>query len=158
MKNNNKNIFLGLGLALLSFSTMVGAAERQEITLQNTLSKGKDVAMRTASTVSQFTGILNLESNSALEEISKKTRKDGSVHYRFRQTYDGVPVYGDHVIITTSKSGSPTFMSGSIVRGMQMDLGQGQRRLVSETNALTIAKSHFEKAMGAKSQAYSSNR
>ena len=153
MKNNNKNIFLGLGLALLSFSTMVGAAERQEITLQNTLSKGKDVAM-----VSQFTGILNLESNSALEEISKKTRKDGSVHYRFRQTYDGVPVYGDHVIITTSKSGSPTFMSGSIVRGMQMDLGQGQRRLVSETNALTIAKSHFEKAMGAKSQAYSSNR
>ena len=157
MKNNNKNICAGLGMVMLGFSTVIDAAEKQEVTLSNTLSKGESVVMRTASTIAQFNGLLSLESNSALEEISKKTREDGSVHYRFRQTYNGVPVYGDHVIITTSKSGSPTFISGSVMRGIQTDLGGGQRRLVSEANALTIAKYHFEKTKGVQSQVYTSN-
>ncbi|MBV1919619.1 MAG: M4 family metallopeptidase, partial [Pseudomonadales bacterium] len=154
MKKNNKKLCLGISVAMLGFSSVIEAAEKDEIRL----SKNKNVAMRTATTVTQFSSLLNLESNSSLLEISKKSREDGSIHYRFQQMYDGVPVHGDHVIITTSKSGAPVFMSGSVIRGIQVDLGEGgQRRLVSETNVLTIAKSHFEKAKQLQNQTYSSN-
>ena len=129
----------GLLLAATSFSSI--AAERQELAL----SKSQLATRQSFTSQSQFAGLLRLEASGGLQEIDRRVRKDGTVHYRFQQTYQGVPVYGDHILITTSKSGIPRYLSGSVVQGIAADVGATRDQLVSADHALETALNHYRK-------------
>lgn len=126
------------------------AAEREELSLSKMQTSQYSIINQT----SQFTGFLRMEAASGLKEIDKRIRKDGTVHYRFQQTYQGVPVYGDHILITTTKAGSPMYLSGSVVKGIAADVGNAHKNLIDEAEALKIAKQLFQSKQAVKNIDY----
>lgn len=127
-------------MAFLTLSQASFAADREELSIKKT-----NLQQSTYTQASQFTGLLSLEASNGLREIDKRTRKDGTVHYRFQQTYRGVPVYGDHIIITTSKAGAPVYMAGSVVRGIAADVAEYNQDYISQDQAIAIATNDFKK-------------
>lgn len=64
--------------------------------------------------VKQAASILELNNNSNLELLNQQTDKQGVTHYRFYQTYNGIPVENSMYIIH-AKNGKMTGMSGEII-------------------------------------------
>lgn len=126
-------------LSLLAASGLSFAAERQELSLSKSVTQQQSGYVQS----NQFAGLLRLEAANGLQEIDKRVRKDGSVHYRFQQTYQGVPVLGDHIIITTSKAGAPLFMSGSVVNGIAADVVGVQDALLTQGDVMNVAKKDY---------------
>lgn len=144
MKTKIRNsVFIGLCSLGGVISLAAQGAERAELSLTKPAA-GENVMPAQA----QINSMVGLETGSSLKELSKIVRRDGSVHYRFQQSFKGVPVYGDHVIITTTKAGAPVYLAGSVVKGMAADLGDSQKDVISEEAALASAQTDFSSSAG----------
>ena len=64
--------------------------------------------------VMQAASILELNKNSKLELLNQQTDKQGVTHYRFYQTYNGIPIENSMYIIH-ARNGKMTGMSGEII-------------------------------------------
>ena len=47
---------------------------------------------------------------------------DGTVHYRYQQTFRGVPIFGEHVIVSEDKAGNVRNLFGRAVNGLAGEL------------------------------------
>jgi vibriolysin len=83
---------------------------------------------------------LGLDSQSALQLIGSTAEANGTTHYRYQQTYRGIPIFGEHVVISEQADGSARTLFGRVVGDLAADLGAGNARLSSST-ALVTAKS-----------------
>jgi vibriolysin len=90
--------------------------------------------------------LLGMDADSKLELLTSKTDKNGTRHYRYEQTFRGVPVWGEQVIVSESKTGVTRNLFGNAVGGIgaDLDLTSG-RRLMAKTAAAAFAK---QKALG----------
>ncbi|MGH8106531.1 MAG: peptidase M4 family protein, partial [Arenimonas sp.] len=84
--------------------------------------------------------LLGMDVDSKLEVLTSKTDSDGTRHYRYQQTFRGVPVWGEQVIVSETKTGSVKNMFGNMVGGLDVDLQPGGK-LIEKGRALGIAKS-----------------
>ena len=50
--------------------------------------------------------MLGLDANSSLHVLATSTDSDGTRHYRYQQMFRGVPVFGEHVIVSEDKGGN----------------------------------------------------
>ncbi|MFZ4714056.1 MAG: M4 family metallopeptidase [Bacteriovoracaceae bacterium] len=87
----------------------------------------------------QVDGLLNSRSENSengLQLVRQAVRADGTTHYRYKQTFNGVPVYGEDVIINVK--GNSRKFSGAILESI--NLNQKTRSEFSATDALNLAK------------------
>lgn len=89
----------------------------------------------------QASKILGLSTQSAL--VLKSTEKDhlGFVHYRFQQTYQGIPVNRSMYVIST-KNGKIVSLSGSIITDFSNDMTAKNSVKIDAKQAITFALSH----------------
>ena len=84
--------------------------------------------------------MLGMDASSGLLQLGSSVDKDGTRHYRYQQTFRGVPVWGEHVVVTERKDGSVREMFGRMVNGLAGELPAVAPKL-TRGNALALAKS-----------------
>ena len=90
--------------------------------------------------------LLGLEPESALKLLDSNTDKDGTVHLRYQQTFRGVPVWGEHVVVSEDKAGNLKNLFGRAVGGLAAELPVNAAAGIDRGRALALAKGH---ALGA---------
>ncbi|TKR34033.1 peptidase M4 family protein [Luteimonas gilva] len=124
---------------------MASAAERVDL-------HGKDVAQLNrqyqaataglaapANARDRHAELIGLEQDSGLNLLRSKKESDGSTIYRYEQTFRGVPVFGEHVIVREDKNGAVTRLFGRSVNGLASEIPASLARIPA-TQAMTIAK------------------
>lgn len=83
--------------------------------------------------------MLGLDSNSSLQVLATSQDSNGTRHYRYQQSFRGVPIFGEHVIVSEDKSGTVRNMFGRTVNGLAGELPATSVR-IAKAQALSIAK------------------
>jgi Zn-dependent metalloprotease/PKD repeat protein len=140
-----------IALALAAASAQ--AATRSDLHDQNVSLLNSQYKLATKATgmpaqaAARHAELLGLESESALKLLDTNTDKDGSTHYRYQQTFRGVPVWGEHVIVSEDAAGNLKNLFGRKVDGLGAELPANAAADVSRGRALGLAKGH---ALGGK--------
>ena len=83
--------------------------------------------------------LLGLDARAGLQLLNSATDKDGTRHFRYQQTYRGIPVFGEQVIVSENRDGSLRNLFGRKVEGIAADLG-ASRVQVRKGQAIALAK------------------
>lgn len=145
MRNSKKALGLIAVSPLALALSMASAAERVDL-------HGKDVAQLNrqyqaataglaapANARDRHAELIGLEQDSGLNLLRSKKDSDGSTIYRYEQTFRGVPVFGEHVIVREDKNGTVTRLFGRSVNGLASEIPASLARIPA-TQAMTIAK------------------
>jgi vibriolysin len=81
---------------------------------------------------------LGLDADSRLFLLDRKIDL-GVRNHRYRQTFRGLPIFGEHVVVNEDASGNISTLFGRKVAGLASEIPAGKPRLGS-SNALVIAK------------------
>ncbi|MFA7322495.1 MAG: peptidase M4 family protein, partial [Dokdonella sp.] len=83
--------------------------------------------------------MLGLDAESALATLAVVKDADGTTHYRYQQTFRGVPVWGEHIVASDDKSGNLRSLFGRSVGGIAGDVAD-MTALLSANSAFSLAK------------------
>jgi pseudolysin/vibriolysin len=83
--------------------------------------------------------LLGMGADSALQLVRSATDKDGTRHYRYRQTFHGIPVFGENVIVSENADGSVRRMFGHRVEGIRADVPSINAR-IPKAQALSLGR------------------
>jgi Zn-dependent metalloprotease len=84
---------------------------------------------------------LGLESGSALTTLNRFQGVSGKSYLRMQQTYQGLKVWGEHIVRVEDSAGFVESLGGAVYRGVAADL-PSTRPALSSQMALNIAKRH----------------
>jgi vibriolysin len=90
-------------------------------------------------THSRHAQALGLDADSRLFLLDRKTDR-GVRNHRYQQTFRGLPIFGEHVIVNEDSSGNVRTLFGRKVDGLASEIPAGKPRL-SSSRALAIGKS-----------------
>jgi len=109
--NRTRLAYLSLSALLALSSYFTQAAERQ------VLSKDRQAVqhINSAATLHQAFGLSQQE---ALVITKTRADKRGFTHTRYRQTYRGIPVWGEEVVISRDRSGRAIYTHGRLIRNL----------------------------------------
>ena len=83
--------------------------------------------------------LLSLGAESALAIVKARDIEDGARNYRYQQTYRGIPVYGEQVVVSENADGQVRAMFGQTVQGLEAEIPSIAPR-VTDAQALATAK------------------
>src|SRR5690606_12010404 len=84
--------------------------------------------------------MLQLGSDSTLDVISARQVEDGARNYRYQQTWNGIPVYGEQIVVSEDASGQVRAMFGRKVVGLESELPATVAPKLTREQALATAK------------------
>ena len=84
--------------------------------------------------------LIALDAESSLTQLKSSVEADGSRNYRYQQTFRGIPVFGEHVIVREDAQGNVRSLFGRSVAGLAAELPNLKAKLDS-AQALGLAKS-----------------
>jgi len=118
---------LTLSPLALAFAMSASAASRndlhnQNVSLLNSQYKAAATAGLPARAEDRHAEMLGLDADSRLTVLSHNQDADGTQHYRYQQTFRGVPVWGEQVIVSEDKSGNVKNLFGRAVGGLGAEL------------------------------------
>ncbi len=132
---------LVLALAMASAS----AATRTDLHNQNVSLLNSQYKLAAATSgaatkaVDRHAEMLGLDSESRLQVLTTNTDKDGTTHYRYQQTFRGIPVWGEQVIVSDDKNGNVKNLFGRMVGNLGSELAGGAP-VMAKSKALSIGK------------------
>ncbi|HOX70752.1 MAG: pre-peptidase C-terminal domain-containing protein [Dokdonella sp.] len=83
--------------------------------------------------------LLGLDSESTLSALAVNHDADGTTHYRYQQMFRGIPVWGEHVVVSEDGAGRLKSLFGRSVDGLAADVPL-RAPLISNASAFSIAK------------------
>lgn len=83
--------------------------------------------------------MLSLGAESRLTVLKARTNADGVRNYRYQQTFRGVPIFGQQVVISEDSNGQVRTMFGHTIGGLESELPAVAPRITG-TQALATAK------------------
>jgi pseudolysin/vibriolysin len=93
--------------------------------------------------------MIGLEDESSLKLLDSNEDADGTTNYRYQQTFRGVPVWGEHVVVSEDAAGNLKHLFGRKVDGLAGELAAGDKGSVDRGRALGLAKGHARKTNNA---------
>ena len=131
-------LFSSLMLFFLLFSgSLAAAAQKRGLSgdLQ-LLARAKQLSGQSSA---NYRAIFGLSQREDLKEIRSNTDKNGVTHTRYQQTLDGVPVWGEQIIISRDRSGGVVGLRGNLVTDLANELPQLQASITA-ADALNAMK------------------
>ena len=130
------------GLAL--FATGASAADRTDLHREDVARvKQSNAAIAASGTVGmvhrRHAQALGLDGESRLLLLDRKTDR-GVRNHRYQQTFRGLPIFGEHVIVNEDDNGDVSSLFGQKVTGLASEVPAGHPRL-GRVQALAIGKS-----------------
>ncbi|ATE74642.1 peptidase M4 family protein [Lysobacter capsici] len=83
--------------------------------------------------------LISLDAESGLSQIKSSQDANGTRNYRYQQTFRGVPVFGEHVVVSEDAKGNVKTLFGRSVAGLAAELPATAPKL-SSAQALDVAK------------------
>lgn len=83
--------------------------------------------------------MLGLDASSTLRQLAASRDPNGTIHYRYQQTFRGIPIFGEQVVVSEDASGNVRNLFGRAVSGLAGELPAVPVRL-STVQALSVAK------------------
>ena len=83
---------------------------------------------------------LGLDRESRLSRLGYARDPDGTTHHRYQQTFRGLPVWGEHVIVSEDAKGNVTQLFGRMTTDLAADIQAGVRPRLDAGAALSIGK------------------
>ena len=135
---------LATATALALFATGASAAGRTDLHREDIArvkqSNAAIAAAGAADTVhTRHEQALGLDSQSRLYLIDRKT-SNGVRNHRYQQTFRGLPIFGEHVVVNEDANGNVRTLFGQKVTGLASEISPNRPRLNSN-RALAIGKS-----------------
>ncbi len=139
----NLNV-LAAATAMAMFATGASAAGRADLHREDMARvKQSNAAIAASGAVSmahsRHEQALGLDADSRLFLIDRKT-SNGVRNTRYQQTFRGLPIFGEHVVVREDEAGNVRTLFGQKLTGLASEIPAGRVR-VSSNSALTIAKS-----------------
>ena len=144
MNHQRRSNVLAAATALALFATGASAATRSDLHLQDIVSiKQSNAAIASAGAAAmvhtRHEQALRLDADSRLQLIDRKT--DRGVHnHRYQQTFRGLPIFGEQVVVNEDANGNVSTLFGRKVDGLAREIPAGKPRL-SSSRALALGKS-----------------
>ncbi|MFC3715043.1 M4 family metallopeptidase [Luteimonas soli] len=132
-------------LALACMAMSAHAANRvnlhqQDVSSINSRYANASVAIGVSKQASvRHAEMLGLGPDSTLSVLRTNTTRDGARNTRYQQQFRGVPVYGEHVVVSEDANGQVRALFGRKIEGLSAELPAVAPR-VSSTQALASAK------------------
>ena len=148
IRSNQKRLqlnHLAATTALLLCAATAQAASRadlhqQDVSQLNRQYKAASLAVGTPARASdRHAEFLGVDSESALVLLTSRSDADGTRHYRYQQTFRGVPIFGESVVVSEKADGTVRSLFGRMVGGLGADIGN-VRGGIASTTALATAK------------------
>jgi vibriolysin len=147
IKSNRRSLTL-IAISPLSLALAMASAQaatrtdlhNQNVSLLNSQYKLAAASGAPTNARDRHAEMLGLDADSALVVLTQDTDKDGTQHFRYQQTFRGVPVWGEQVIVSQDKSGNVKNLFGRMVSGLDKEL-PANAALVGKSRAASVAKS-----------------
>jgi vibriolysin len=135
---------LAVATATILIAGGASAAVRSDLHQDNVARIKQNNATTAASgavdmTHSRHAQALGLDADSRLFLLDRKTDR-GVRNHRYQQTFRGLPIFGEHVVVNEDASGNVSTLFGRKVDGLASEIPAGKPRL-SSSRALAIGKS-----------------
>jgi len=135
-----------LGLCALSAAILLGqaeAAQRSDLHLSNLdgiNSKRANIErLGTLAIEERHAEMLGLDTSSTLKVLEVTTEKNGLTHYRYQQMHRGLPVFGEHIVVSESAAGVRSLF-GSKVSGLDLEVAASGKSRLDERAAFLGAR------------------
>ncbi len=117
LKFSVKRGFLTIFITFLGilFASGMNAAER--VNLNKIKMSGVSITSDNVGTTLGLSGIEGLRS------LKRITDRNGITHERYRQLFNGIPVWGENIIISKDKAGKILRLRGKMIKGIAQDVG-----------------------------------
>ncbi len=144
MNRQHRFKLLATATSLALFATGASAATLDDLHLQDIASIQQKNAAKIAAgslvmTHTRHEQALGLDADSRLFLLDRKTSL-GVRNHRYQQTFRGLPIFGEHVVVNEDESGNLRTLFGRKVDRLAREIPSGKPRL-SSNGALSIAKS-----------------
>jgi pseudolysin/vibriolysin len=93
--------------------------------------------------------VFGLSADEGFQLLRKSTDFNGVTHYRYRQTFKGVPVWGMHTIVSKGGGNQVLRLHGSFLQGNPNDIGAIPAKLDAPGALRKMQELHKEKNIGA---------
>ncbi|WP_226470334.1 M4 family metallopeptidase [Luteimonas panaciterrae] len=147
MNSRNRSLKLiavtPLALALSALSAQ--AANRDDLQKANLAQLNSQYARASASlgvaakAADRHAELVGLDTGSSLREIRTRHDKLGTYH-RYQQTYQGIPIYGEQIVVSEDGKGNARNLFGTRITGLESEITSTASKL-SRTQALNLGKS-----------------
>ncbi len=129
----------------LAFAASAQAATRVDLHHQDVASmyrQYKAASVRIgmpAGAADRHAELIGMGADSGLQLLNSSTDKDGTRHYRYRQTFHGIPVFGENVIVSENADGSVRNLFGHRLDGIGADVPSVAAR-IPQAQAMSLAR------------------
>jgi Zn-dependent metalloprotease len=107
-------------LFLLVSGSLAAAADKRELSADlQLLTRARQLVGQNSA---NYRAIFGLSQREDLQEIRSQTDINGVTHTRYRQTLEGVPVWGEQIIISRDSAGGTVSLRGTLVTGLANEL------------------------------------
>jgi vibriolysin len=135
---------LAVATALALFATGASAAGRADLNREDMVRvKQNNAAIAASGAVdmvhTRHEQALGLDADSRLFLLDRKT-SEGVRNYRYQQSFRGVPVFGEHVVVSEDAAGNIRTLFGQKAAGLSSEIAFGRVNL-TKSRALAIGKS-----------------
>jgi Zn-dependent metalloprotease len=150
---------LAAATALFLFAGLADAAQRDELhrtdlaRLNHEYRLATGVGGAATSPAERHAELLGLEPESRLQVINHRVDRDGTHYYRYQQTFRGMPVFGEQVVVSEGR-GQVRNLFGRRIGGLAAEVPRGGAD-VGAGRALSIAR---QAALGDRQAALRSER
>lgn len=147
MSNNGRSIALWLSpLTIALCAATAQAATRTDLHKQNVAQLNAQYA-QTVQTLGaapavaeRHAELAGLDPRSTLKLIKTTKDKNGVQHFRYQQVYNGIPVFGEQVVVGEGKSGAVRTLFGRRIDGLASEIPLNASTRVTGPQALSAAK------------------
>ena len=132
---------LGAAIAVALSSMVAGsafAANRVELNDLNLQKINSHQSLANAQSSDRHAQMLGLDRESRLVELNRTTAANGAQNYRYQQSFRGIPIFGEHVIVS-EQDGAVRLLYGHMITGLAGELPATSPKL-AKSQALAIAK------------------
>ncbi|MEI2455473.1 M4 family metallopeptidase [Lysobacter firmicutimachus] len=137
---------LSFALSLALVSGAAGAAQRVDLHSKDVAQLNKQYRAAVAKSgvaakaSVRHAELISLDADSSLVQLKSSQDGNGVRNYRYQQTFRGVPVFGEHVVVSEDAQGNVRTLFGRSVEGLAAELPAAAPKL-SSAQALSLAKS-----------------
>ena len=133
-----------LALALAAASAQAATRvdlQKQDVAAINSQYANASVAIGVSKQASlRHAEMLSLGADSALSLVKAREIEDGARNYRYAQTWNGIPVYGEQIVVSEHANGQLRAMFGRKVAGLDSELPARIAPKLTSAQALATAK------------------
>ena len=96
--------------------------QKQDVTKINTQYKAASAGLAKAMPLDRHAEMLAVDADSGLSQLALATDKDGTKHFRYQQTFRGLPIFGESIAVAERPDGTLKSVFGQKVSGIAADV------------------------------------